>query len=73
VRDADAARLRQLPGIDPIIALTILAEAGYLRRFGHSRQFLKLCGFDVATHPSGMFRGQTRLSKFGNARLRRSI
>ena len=72
-RDADAARLRQLPGIGPIIALTILAEAGDLRRFGHHRQFLKFCGFDLATHQSGMFRGQTRLSKFGNARLRRSF
>jgi len=71
--DADAARLRQLPGIGPIIALTILAEAGDLRRFGHHRQFLKFCGFDLATHQSGMFRGQTRLSKFGNARLRRSF
>jgi transposase len=70
-RDADAARLRQLPGIGPIIALTILAEAGDLRRFGHHRQFLKFCGFDLATHQSGMFRGQTRLPKFGNARLRR--
>ena len=67
--DADASRLRQLPGIGPIIALTILAEAGDLRRFGHHRQFLKFCGFDLATHQSGMFRGQTRLSKFGNARL----
>src|SRR3984957_10227958 len=71
--DPDSARLRQLPGIGPIIALTILAEAGNLRRFGHHRQFLKFCGFDLATHQSGMFRGQTRLSKFGNARLRRSF
>ena len=61
------------PGIGPIIALTILAEAGDLRRFGHHRQFLKFCGFDLATHQSGTFRGQTRLSKFGNARLRRSF
>ena len=61
------------PGIGPIIALTILAEAGDLRRFGHHRQFLKFCGFDLATHQSGIFRGQTKLSKFGNARLRRSF
>ena len=71
--DPDSARLRQLPGIGPIIALTILAEAGNLRRFGHHRQFLKFCGFDLATHQSGTFRGQTKLSKFGNARLRRSF
>ena len=30
-QEADAARLRQLPGVGPIIALTILAEAAPLR------------------------------------------
>ena len=69
----DYRRLRQIPGIGPIHALTILAEAGDLRRFGHHRQFLKFCGLDLATHQSGRYRGQTRLSKFGNARLRRAM
>jgi len=69
----DYERLKQLPGIGPIIALTILAEAGDLRRFRHHRQFLKFCGLDLATHQSGTFRGQTKLSKFGNARLRRTF
>jgi len=69
----DYQRLRQLPGVGPIIALTVLAEAGDLRRFGHGRQFLKFCGFDLATHQSGQFRGQSKLSKHGNARLRRAF
>ena len=46
----DFQRLRQIPGIGPIHALTILAEAGDLRRFDHYRQFLKFCGFNLATH-----------------------
>lgn len=62
--------LKSIPGIGPIIALTILAEAGDLKRFKHYRQFLKFCGFDLSTHQSGCFRGQSKLSKFGNARLR---
>ena len=66
-------RLRQIPGIGPFHALTVLAEAGDLRRFGHHRQFLKFCGLDLTTHQSGQFRGKTRLSKFGNARLRRTL
>jgi transposase len=70
---ADYQRLRQIPGIGPITALTVLAEAGDLRRFGHHRQFLKFCGLDLATYQSGQFRGQTKLSKFGNARLRRAF
>lgn len=69
----DYRRLQQIPGIGPINALTILAEAGDLRRFGHHRQFLKFCGLDLATYQSGQFRGQTRLSKYGNARLRRAL
>jgi transposase len=71
--NADYERLQQIPGIGPIIAMTILAEAGDLRRFRHHRQFLKFCGLDLATHQSGQFRGQTKLSKFGNARLRRAL
>ena len=69
----DFQRLRQIPGIGPTHALTILAEAGDLRRFDHYRQFLKFCGFNLATHQSGQFTGQTKLSKYGNARLRKAF
>lgn len=44
----DFQRLQTLPGIAAITALTILAEAGDLRRFRHHRQFLKYCGLDLA-------------------------
>jgi transposase len=66
----DYIRLKTLPGVGPILALTILAEAGDLRRFPHHRQFLKYCGFDLSTQQSGQFRGNTKLSKRGNRRLR---
>lgn len=67
---ADYEALRSLPGIGPVLALTILAEGGDLRRFAHHRQFLKYCGLDLAKSQSGQFKGQERLSKRGNARLR---
>lgn len=69
----DFRRLQTLPGVGPILATTILAEAGDLRRFAHHRQFLKYCGFDLATFQSGSSRGQSRLSKRGNARLRQAF
>jgi len=69
----DYQLLRMIPGIGPINALTILAEAGDLRCFSHHRQFLKFCGLDLATYQSGIFRGRTKLSKYGNARLRRTF
>lgn len=48
----DYQLLRQIPGIGPIHALTVIAEAGDIRRFGHHRQFLKFCGLDLATQQS---------------------
>ena len=72
-QNEDYQRLKTMPGIGPIIALTILAESGDLRRFKHHRQYLKYCGFDLSTQQSGNFRGQSKLSKRGNARLRRSF
>jgi transposase len=68
--NADAQRLMTIPGIGPATALTIMAEAGDLRRFAHHRQFLAFCGMNLSTRQSGRFRGQSRLSKYGNARLR---
>jgi len=67
---ADAQLLQTIPGIGPVLALVILAEAGDLRRFGHHRQFLKFCGLDLAKSQSGASRGREKLSKRGNARLR---
>jgi transposase len=69
----DYRLLTSIPGIGPINAMTILAEAGDVRRFPHHRQFLKFCGMDLATVQSGMFRGQSKISKYGNARLRRTL
>jgi transposase len=36
----DYRLLQSIPGVGPVFALTILAEAGDLRRFAHRRQFL---------------------------------
>jgi len=53
--------------------LIILAEAGDVRRFNHHRQFVKFFGMGLVTIQSGMFRGQTKCAKYGNARLRRTL
>lgn len=67
---ADYTRLRSLPGVGPINALMILAESGDLKRFGHYRQYLNFCGFNLSAHQSGQHQSGYRLSKRGNARLR---
>jgi transposase len=68
--NADFHRLQTIPGIGPIIALSVLAEAGNLRRFSHYKKFLKFCGFDLSTQQSGQTRGASKISKRGNSRLR---
>jgi transposase len=50
-----------------------LAEAGDLRRFRHHRQFLSFCGLNLSTLQSGKSRGQSHISKYGNARLRTAL
>jgi transposase len=69
-RNKDYIVLRSIPGIGPIVALTVLAEAGDLRRFSHYRKFLNYCGFALCSSQSGTYRGTPQLSKRGNARLR---
>lgn len=66
----DSCRLQTLPGVGPIIALSILAESGDLRRFRHHRQYLKFCGFNLSALQSGQRTGGPKISKRGNARLR---
>lgn len=65
--------LQTIPGIGPICALTILAEAGDIRRFSHHRQFLKYCGMDLSTQQSGRFKGIGGISKHGSKRLRQAF
>lgn len=67
---SDCQCLQTIADIGPVFALTILAEAGDLRRFHHHRQFLKLSGLYLATRQSGTASGREHLSKQGNARLR---
>ncbi len=55
--NTDYQLLRTIPGIGPIVALTILAEGGNLRRFSHHRKFLNYCGLALSTSQSGTYRG----------------
>ena len=70
---ADSRGVQQAPALGPSPAPTTPPEAGARARSGLHRQFLKFCGVDLATHQSGQFRGRTKLSKHGNARLRRRL
>jgi transposase len=71
--DADAQRLRQVPGIGPVHAATIRAELGDVARFSHVDQVVAYAGLDPRTRQSGAFVGQAKLSKRGPGALRHAL
>lgn len=69
--DAACQRLREIPGIGPLIATAIVAAIGNGAGFGNGREFAAWLGFVPRQYSTG---GRTRLlgiSKRGNAYLRR--
>ncbi len=66
--------LTSIPGIGTTTAVRILAEAGDLRRFADARAVAAYAGLTPRQYRSGSsIQRQTRLSKIGNAALRRAL
>ncbi len=71
---ADYARLRAIPGIGPRIALALLLAGPGLKAFTGWRQAVAYAGLCPRHYQSGAsVRGQARLSKLGDGRLRRLL
>ena len=62
--------LISIPGVGPISALNIIAESGNIKRFKHSKQYLKYMGLNLCSSQSGTYQSQKSISKRGNSRLR---
>lgn len=76
--DADlaqvVARLQTIPGLGRQTVLTILAETNGFALVHNSRQLAAYAGLDVVETQSGTsVRGRPRLSRRGNAHLRRAL
>lgn len=65
--------LRSLRGIDTIIAVSLLAEAGDLRRFPTAGAFMSYLGLTPSEHSSGGLRRTGGITKTGNSILRRLL
>ena len=71
---ADCELLTSIPGIGAATAARVLAEMQQLRRFGSARQAAAYAGLTPQRRESGTsLRGQGRLSKVGNARVRKAL
>ena len=68
------ALLTSIPGIGELTAAKLLAEIEHLTTYKNARQAAAYAGLTPRQHQSGTsVRGQTRLSKTGNARARKAL
>ncbi len=71
---ADAALLVSIPGIGERTAARLLAEVVQLKEYASARQAAAYAGLSPQQRESGTsVRGRTRLSKTGNARVRKAL
>jgi transposase len=66
-------RLRCFRGIDDLTALTIAAELGDARRFPSAPRLMAFTGLVPSEHSSGTAQSRGRITKTGNAHLRRVL
>lgn len=62
--------LQSVPGIDYVLALTILAEVGDVRRFRNRKKFAAYCGLVPKNRDSGDAMGVHTKLRHGNPRLK---
>ena len=65
--------LRSVPGIGPVAASVLLAEAAGLDTFEHPKQLTAFAGISPAPNQSGAFIGHSSISKIGNPRIRKAF
>jgi len=70
---SDSDLLKSIPGIGAKTAALLLAELQHVRNFASAKQVAAYAGVSPRRIQSGVFKGTTRMCKFGNARLRRAL
>ena len=62
-----------IPGVGIITVATILAETNGFSAILNQKQLTSYAGYDVKFNESGKFKGRTKISKQGNAHIRRVL
>ena len=65
--------LASVPGIGQLTAAVLLSETGHLDEMHRSEQWTAYAGLSPVPRQSGAMVGRCRISKIGNARLRRAM
>ncbi len=62
-----------IPGVALITAATVIAETNGFAAILNQKQLTSYAGYDVKFNESGKFKGKTKISKQGNAHIRRVL
>lgn len=67
-------RIRSIPGVGELTALTVLAETNGFELIRNKKQLISYCGLDIKEKQSGTsVKGKRRISKRGNRFLRKAM
>ncbi|MDR1981690.1 MAG: IS110 family transposase [Tannerellaceae bacterium] len=66
-------KITTIKGVGLITAVSVLCETNGFQLFNNIRQVVSYAGLDVEMKESGSFKGKTRISKKGNARIRHAL
>ena len=69
----DYARLLTIPGVGPAVAATLIASVNDIHGFKNGRQFASWIGLTPSQHASGETNRLGKITKRGNASLRRAL
>ncbi len=65
--------IEMVKGLRLLTIVTVLCETNGFAQFNNIRQVVSYAGLDIAERQSGLFKGKTRISKKGNARIRECL
>ena len=65
--------IKDMKGVGAMTVAVVLAETNGFSWFTNRRQVVKYAGYDVVEDQSGKRRGKTKISKRGNAHIRRAL
>lgn len=66
-------KVSSIKGVGFVTAVTIIAETNGFELFASQGQLVSYAGYDVVENQSGKRKGKTRMSKKGNAHIRRAL
>lgn len=64
-------RITKVKGLSDLTLATVIAETNAFTHFNNQRQLVSYAGYDIIENQSGKHVGKTKISKKGNARIRR--